>query len=433
MSSSQSTNDHDATQATEEHLPEYIDLDAAVSIYKERIRNLEKFRDLFFETKEKLIQKENIEHNRKSNNEQRSITTERLSKFKAQAQDNIDKIKTLEDAIQSMEVKDEEQSDVIQQQLNELATLNRSISETSACIQILESEIEDLLVKNEILEEKLSASQENNDSEENSDDPNYDMSQKHLKRIETLEKELADTTNMAFSAMRSNADIGSVIHFLVESFKSNTIEELVDLVFHTIDSYSVTGLMEITFNGKSNFHTADKKVASELKISLQNSSRKGKSIDVNNHLVFNAAHVRIAIKGANREDIISFNNLKDNMQILALGIDSNIERIYAETSSTKERKNLERLVISTHKTLDNIENKHKKESSHVHKIAIEAMQEFKISVSKLKVPIDQKNILLKQLHNKINDIEVLIKNTKLVDDSFVQIINSLSESINKKK
>ncbi|MBV1883440.1 MAG: hypothetical protein KUG82_17505 [Pseudomonadales bacterium] len=414
----------DEEGASVSEAPSY-DLNKAIENYQQRIKNLEQFRDLFFELQDKMTDG-SMPASLLDAKDDESIdpSVPSLESTPCVEKNSINELKT---ALKESELQVEEYRRVIEGQGDEITSLDRQLKESKNCGEMIEIELERLIEDNETLrvgvkEEKLAADAESTDLKD------------AMAKVQSLEEEVDQATELAFGSMRSNADLGAVVHFLMQCFSCSTYADLAKQISITLTNYGMEGVLQIRIEGQSNYFGSDgENVSDTLSIELLEAHGDSEEIvDVENHLICNGQVSSLIVTGYDSSNIEAYNNLKDNLVMVVMGLDANTRRISTELTIERERATLEKLIMATHRALQTFESDLQNQSSQAQDHVSELVSKFRQEVSIQSVTNEQKNNLLKVVVTEIAKVEAVIKAVK-IDPGFKHIINTLGESVSGKR
>jgi len=436
------------------------DLNQAIANSEQRIKNLESFRDLFFDLKDQIeTGKVNVEIlgvSGGSSLEDGDIDaigndpTNRLQNLETLAANKEKTITELKITLGVLRAQLEEHSTALEEKTVAMTQLKRQCDEAASCGEMVEAELERLIEENAVLKEgaTLDEGQKGEidggveifgtDAESQALDlealsANKEELKLSKKKIQELETELEQVTELAFSSMRSSADIGAVVHFLHQCFNCTGFDELMAKAVETIQNYGVQGVFEIrTEKRKMSLSTEGGEGASEDIDLLRRHWEESEFVDLGDRVLINGEMTSLIVQGFDKTDEIAFECLKDNLTMLIVGADSNSQRLYAEYSVLKQRANLERLIATTDKALNKFELDLKGQTKQAQLYISELVSNFRGLLAKQAIANDQKNTLLKSVVEGVSKIEGVIRSVG-IDSSFKQVIKSLSESVSAKK
>ncbi|MBL4867371.1 MAG: hypothetical protein JKY67_13480 [Pseudomonadales bacterium] len=425
-------------------------LNQAIDTCQQRIKNLEQFRDLFFDLQDQvstgrvsakiLSSKGNLKGGSEESGQSNQLVSDRLNQLRNLSADQAETIDNLKTALKGLEIQDEEYRRILEDQLVEISKMGRQFEESKSCAEMIELELERLIDENEILRNQLKEQELTTDSalassdnlENNSEsitEPGAELDKAKL-RITSLEQEVEQASDLAFGSMRSNADLGAVVHFLMECFSCNELEELAKQIFVTLKNYGVEGILEIRHEGTlihfgpNGEGDVDTSAIGLLEAHLND----GRLVELEKYLIVNGDQSSLILKNYDKSNLAAYNNLKDNLTMIVMGADANSKRIFTEMAVERERSTLEKLILATRKALQKVESDLQNQSLEVQNNISDLLADFRDEVAKQSVPNEQKNILLKAVVNGISKVETVMKGVK-IDPGFKHIIKTLSDSV----
>lgn len=326
-------------------------------------------------------------------------------------------------------------NDTQDEQAQTILTLERQIQELNGCQSVLESELDRLSSENEGLKAITATSNESDEHEAptTTEETSTAVSETSTDTLESLREEVNQAMDTAFGAMRSNADLGGVIHLLTRSFECSTTEELGKLVLETIGNYNLKGIVAFAYSGKKEYFGTIDPLTDEDKSLMLSIPQDTIITESATHLMFHTDFCDLLIWDFDSTDFKAFNDLKDTLRMLAVGVNAGALRVISELAATKERTNLERLVMTTQKNLKGIDAKQKKEVSEISGLATTLIANIKGQLSKIPGDSDKKQHLVNTISQELVKMEKVVREASFIDDSFKNVIEALTSSLSKQK
>lgn len=387
-------------------LDDFLEKEGIVSALRQRVSNLERFRAQYLELSQRPAE----------TGPDTQLQAE-LEQIEAQSQATID------------------------EQAQTILKLERQILEINGCQSVLESEVDRLTEDLETLRsqppetiEVVKEVEVHADPQPSSEDASESTdSTDESDVVAGLRDEVSQAMDMAFGAMRSNADLGGVIHLLTRSFECSSTKELGKLVLDSISNYNLDGVVAFPHGTKREFFSTGKEVSKKDQERIEKMTPADVATETNNELLLYTDYCQLLISGLDKQDFKAFNDIKDTLRMLVTGVNAGARRVISEISATKERANLERLVMTTQKNLQNIEAKQRKEVSQISGLATATIASIKSQLSKLPGDQEKKNMLVNYVSQELVKIEKVVKEATLVDEGFKKVISALTISLAKQK
>lgn len=160
---------------------------------------------------------------------------------------------------------------------------------------------------------------------------------------EQLKSQLKVANEMAFMAMADTSDLGVNIHFLLDSVNCSNIDELGQMLFQALKSYSLNCSLQIrgryeTKNMEPNGLAKD--LEAQLLSELKNA---GRYYDFGKRSVMNYGRVSLLVKNMPVDDEKKYGAVKDNVFSLLQGVDARIEALDNQRTLQDERELMESL------------------------------------------------------------------------------------------
>ena len=318
------------------------------------------------------------------------------------------------------------QQEVIKTQFSQLDSLNGSIGDYQLCISKLKENIDDLQDENKYLRQQKQPSKPVKKAEINLEASTPSNDQKNSSKTADLEKQLEETISASFEHMMNNADLGSVVLFLINSYDVSSYEDLATQVFKSTEVFDLDCTVQIHIDGKT-----------------ENFSQPGPlrldAIELfNQHTQEDEAWVRKDTVIINRENISLLINkmpflneekkarTRDNIKALAQGANQRLNALKREFAAKKQQKSLRHLIKNTAGTLTQVEKTYQKQN----KQASEVMSKLLIHLNQKdgnnsKLTDQQALQATQQIIDAKIKLETIYQKEELIDQQFLRIIKRL--------
>ena len=412
--------------------------DTLMQVYKDRLSNSDRFRSFFFDLDKKLKQEAiNLIESEEEQAADKPKVDIRQSTENIQG--NI--LASLEKQLQALEKKYNQQEKSFLESQQQVHALQDSLAERDAKIEKLERENAALDEINIQLRLATDAKGREGSYEgepdvvivtgdDSLDDVMLDSDQEQLLlKIEGLERELATTSDAAYSAFMSNSDLGIIILFMLTSFKCRTHEQLAGELIKSVNTF---GLKSVVGVAKGNGYTFfPEEAGNESLISqLKNRIPVGKKVEAP-HLMLFEASCCILIKDPPFQDEERYARLQDNLGSLMRGVQARYEAILAENSVQKQKAQVDALIVRSHDVFQTFERNLDKQKDKMSRVINMVGQEIRKNLGI--PPGDQKSIRLNMDLKKLEDaIAKLFAQSELVDPAFKKNISKVAENLVKK-
>lgn len=315
------------------------------------------------------------------------------------------------------------------EQATTIITLEKKIQELEGCQSILESELERLSADNDELRAQSTPVQ-STPVQESPIAPQSDASTESDIIIQ-LKEEVTQAVDMAFGAMRSNADLGSIIDLLTRSFECDSIAALGTLVISSIKNYGLEGVVCFAHTDQHEFYATIEEASPTHQERIINIDTTEPLTESDNDIMLYTKHCQFLIWGIDKQDFKAFNDQKDTLSMLAIGVNAGTKRVIFANIAAKERENLEKLVKTTQKNLQHIEAKQQQEVETISAMAHQTTTGFAEQLALLTSDEQQKTALTQYITQELDNIQKTVKNTAFVDTNFKKVISALTISLAK--
>lgn len=188
-----------------------------------------------------------------------------------------------------------------------------------------------------------------------------DLTLKNHTERHRLKDDLANTFSTAMTAMSSAAEMGTVLQFLRASFSCADYTALCHELLRAFASYGAEANVQV--RGKSGVVSigSDGPCSALEESVLSNMLEQGRLFDFSSCMSCSYDHITIIIKNLDRKDYDRYGRLRDNLALLAEGADVRIVSLDSATTLEKEHLTLTRLIASTKKALEDIDQHHRQQ------------------------------------------------------------------------
>lgn len=348
-------------------------LEKLESNYQQRIKNLEKYRKLFFDLSDRLNELKGPDENKQAPVNpadlvvkplDREVINAPLNSLKSSQEDQSELVTSLQAKVKELQANEAHNEEQIAENLEMLQQLDRQLQESKGCTSMLEEEVDRLMDQADALKEEnqslkaklvLQESSElaqpdsfpEQEDGEDASAPKPETLVVAEKKITALDAELEQTTEMAFGFMKNCADLGSVVQFLIDSLDSGSEKTLTDALFSSLETMSLNAAVLITKGKEVSFYSssADLRVSKKSKIWAAKSKSRLVSSDAG--LLLLGENAKMFIDTADVDDAATIDRLKDNVQKLSLGLDAAVSKLLNDNSKLANHQRLETMVKLT--------------------------------------------------------------------------------------
>jgi len=347
-----------------------------------------------------------------------SISSVNFNELQALSGEQNELVQQLQDALYQLEIEDSQLRARLFEQIDQLKKLERMLHESQDCMSMLERETDRLTQENEALRNQLDSS---NGTTQSVDE---------VTEIIQLRKEIEDATQAAFGAMMANADLGTVILFLMRSFELELPEQIVQELFRSCQAYGVSATVQIRFDGKTlNFSDGSPVIRSNDVAIIEKFKTTTRFNQFKDTLFANSDSVSVVASKLPLQDNERMSRLKDNLSTLVAGADSRVKALNTDAKFNRQRKSLETLVKTTHKALQSIEKGLRDQSVQTANNYNRILKDFGLVLGPLDLPGDQKALLIKVLEQ--GRTQLLNAQSNKLNSDFSAVISQLNASFDR--
>ena len=252
-----------------------------------------------------------------------------------------------------------------------------------------------------------------------------------LLKIESLERDLENTSRAAYGAFMANSDLGIVVLFILSAFKCSSINRLGQEVGRSLKTYGMNSVFRVKSETSTDFFSEDK-VSDKDKLLFKNHEGEGRFVDLGRNYLIYDDRTAILVKNMPIEDEERLGRLKDNLNTLMQGAETSANLIALSQSAEMQQQRMEALLIRSNavftKLAGNLERNRKAAVTSLNKVANELRTQLQIS------PGGANNTKLKAIIMQAErSMQPLFVMDKLVDAAFVKNVARVVEGLKKEK
>ncbi len=240
-----------------------------------------------------------------------------------------------------------------------------------------------------------------------------------------LEKEKAFAMDTAMTAMTSAGELGVVLEFLRHSFTITNIADLAQQVVEAMSRYSLQSSVQIRSTiGLININNSGPASPLEQEL-LTRLSNQGRIMAHGARLILNFGDVSLLIKNMPLDDPDKCGRIRDNVAILAEGIESKLKALEVEQRNIESKNRLQQLVFDSNSALQEIEKIQQRQKEKNMQIMDTVMQQMEASFLSLGLTEEQEvnlhDIVQSGVDRSLNNFEAGIE----IDRRLHKIIRNL--------
>lgn len=233
-----------------------------------------------------------------------------------------------------------------------------------------------------------------------------------------ISSEKLDVEKVAMTALTSAGEQGVIIEFLRQSFKTNSLAELADLIVQTVDQYDLNNAVQIrSLNGIIDHASQNCLVPLEQELLLRLKDHN-RIIEKGHRAIFNFGDLSLLIKNI-PSDGEKWGRLRDHLALL-------LEGAHAKYLNLISADRVNSIVKSSNKALESIDEMqrtHKEESQH---IADKMLIKIEGSFNSLGLTDEQEERLLAMIQEGVNESLSHIEKGFAIDNAVKKIIKQLT-------
>lgn len=421
--------------------------DPLMNVYRDRLKNSEKFRDYFFDLNRRLSEQvwddgdalpQASVHEAVDKNQHGMEDAERI-------QANV--IRSLQEKLREFEKRETRQQKTLAERDKEIYVLQDRNEALTEEVRALEKKLATMAERNLQLEVALDASKRGDRadvtdieiSDANTADSTIDMSQyadlpedELLGRIMGLERELETTQKAAYNAFMANSDLGIVILFMLTAFKCKNLDELGKEVARSVGTYNIRPCFRMDTDSGRHFYTNIGTVSTANQQMMARHEHEGSQYEHKQELIIYEPSCALLVSDMPMQDPDRAARLKDNLGILMKAAEAAINLLLFSVSVERQKVRMEQLILRSSevfsKLRNNLEANQSKTQRQLQTFGMDARRALNV------VPGDPKSIKLANAMKQLEDgLKPMFKMDKLVDTAFVNNISKVAGTLGKDK
>jgi len=411
-----------------------------LEICKTKIANLEQYKNLFFTINDKYISaKDELDQLRLYSSEISDIAdseltqsnTQEYKKLKNIAEKQRNIVTHLQRSLEHLEKEETSKQEVIKTQFDQLNSLNDSIGEYQLSISKLKENIDELQKENTALRKKVESQRSQpapKSSKTSPTSPNVDT-QANIKdnnqKISQLEKQLEETLSSSFEHMMNNADLGSVILFLINSYEVSDFEELTSQIFKSTEVFDLDCAVQIHVDGKTENYCQSGSLCLDTLELFQEHKGTPEQWVHQDTVILNQENISLLIRKMPFQNNEKKTRTRDNLKALTQGANQRLHTLKRELAARKQQKSLRHLIKNTAGTLTQVEKTYQKQNKQASEIMSELMIHLNQGTNNDKLTQQQALQATQQIINAKLKLESVYQKEELIDQQFLSIIKRL--------
>lgn len=418
--------------------------DLLMEIYRERLDNATRFRQIFFELDDRVKQESTQLKTAAPVTAPAPAHGERLQKVaddSAAIQGNV--LKMLERQLRDMEKAFNKKHESLQLANEEILQLKDGIQEKDKRIASLEKAVAQLQESNGTLRLSLDAAQRDSaaagrnqpaakpDARPPARERLLDSDKKELlARLDAMEQELATTSDAAYNAFMSNSDLGIVVLFMLSSFRCQSEEQLASEMARSISTFGVKNVVGVRLGSDMHF-VASSGADLSLKSQLELNRSKGPVVE-GNQLMLYEQNCWVLVQDPPRQDPDRYARLLDNLGTLLRGADARHEAIAAALAVQRQKVQVEQLILRSYEVFQTFEKNIVRQQERIGRALNIFAQDVRKSLAI--AAGDPASIRLNMELKKLEDmLRGLLKSSELVDPAFAKNISRVAQGLHSKQ
>lgn len=431
--------------------------DALMAIYKERLQNSERFRDIFFALDKRVKTGEfdaaNVDGELSALLESHELHESHKNQFRteddaASIQNNV--LTQLSRQIKELEKREQEYQKTLLIKERELATVVGERDHSIEMMQKLERELAHF--REESVNMRLAADAAKRGTATDSEalaiadellaadarpDTRFEMPSEDgdtafwQKRVEDLQAEVSSMSTAAYNAYMASSDMSIVILFMLSSFNATTFEKLGAEILRTVSTYGLKPTVSVmTDTGPKYF--AGPKALTNAESVIESRRSRGKVVEEGATLIIYEERVVVLIPDMPVNDRPRYERLRDNLTTLLKGASARAEGVAVALAAEKQKVQMERLLMKSDDVFKGITKNLDRQQMRLVKLVQLASQDLRGGLGI--VPGDPKSLTLTGRLKKMEEsLRGLFNPDELMDPAFTKNVAKVAANLKEKE
>lgn len=247
-----------------------------------------------------------------------------------------------------------------------------------------------------------------------------------------LQGQASMAMSTAMEAMTNASELGVVLNFMRDSFQVNSFGELAQLMVNAMLNYNLKCMVEIRDKNGSPMHRSFDGAVSPLEVEVIDKLKTGDRIfDFGQRTVISYPHVSILIKNMPLDEPERYGRIKDNGALLVEGAEERIKALIIQDEVRKQHDELSDLLSSTEESLKTIELQQSTNKRVNAQLTEDLIHNVEHSFTYLGLSEQQEEDLLELVSKSVKEIHSSYEKGSEIDECMKQVVNGLSQAINK--
>jgi len=249
----------------------------------------------------------------------------------------------------------------------------------------------------------------------------------YRKEKENLRRNADWALTKANTVLSTNNELGIIFQFLRTSFVCGDIEKLASVTGQTLGSLGIQGSVQIRAGDTVVHKSSDGVVIPLEEIVVKKIHSEDAFIDLGNQAIINYEHVSILIKNQLMDNPVKFERMRDNIMLLAEGVDSRVSALLMANELTQKKDLLVNVADAARNALYSINDKYDIYNSQNKNILSIYFESVKAALASLTLTESQLNTV-QDVINKVNNVTAELDRREVqVEAHLVTVMNDIEK------
>ncbi len=249
----------------------------------------------------------------------------------------------------------------------------------------------------------------------------------HLHTVK-FEKQSKEAMNTAFQAMTNSAELGTIIRFLQNSYTCKTIDQLIDVLFETTQSFGLNSCLMVRAQyGRKYFGCAKDSIEAKV---LERFHEDEKILNFGARTLINEPNVSLLVKNMPLDREEDYGRIKDNLVVLLNGTQARVKSLDVEYQLEDERnRGIQAILLNSHDKLQEIHALVAQQKSKTAEVVNSINTKIEQIIFSLGLDEAQEQAIIHAIDNGVEELSLLAVYSEQVEQSFMRFIDDLDQFV----
>lgn len=251
-------------------------------------------------------------------------------------------------------------------------------------------------------------------------------------KTEALTSQISTTEQIAFEAMTTSSELGSILRFHEAIADLDSIDALAKLLVREVCSFGVSAsVMFYSDKNPSLYHSDDGKTHQLEQEIFEMLKKQGRIYSWNNRTLFNYDTFSVLIRTMPIDDEGRYGTLKDQFCLLLNGVEGRVRGIINEKAVLRSEENIRIIGQTIGKMVLDMEENNLKLSEQFEKIISDLEVDVSADIAHLSLVESEEELLIGHIGKAIGDASLIFDETKRKESAYKKVMIELLTQLEK--